>query len=84
MSHVFKVKSGLSPEYMSEQFIPASSLHSYGIRFRVSGFFTIPKVKGFGKRSFGYNGCVLGNDLPNSFKSLQPHNSLKWQLKLTF
>ena len=50
LNHVFKVKSGLSPEYMSEQFIPASSVHTYSTRFRETGSFSIPKVKGFGKR----------------------------------
>ena len=59
LNHVFKVKSGQSPDYMVEHFIPASSIHSYGTRFRETGCFSIPKVKGFGKKSFGFNGCVL-------------------------
>ena len=47
LNHVFKVKSGQSPDYMVEHFIPASSIHSYGTRFRETGCFSIPKVKGF-------------------------------------
>ena len=47
LNHVFKVKSGLSPEYMSEQFIPVSSVHTYSTRFRETGIFSIPEVKGF-------------------------------------
>ena len=31
---------------MVEHFIPASSIHSYGTRFRETGYFSIPKVKG--------------------------------------
>ena len=49
---------------MVKHFILASSIHSYGTRFRETGCFSIPKVKGFGKKSFGYNGCVLWNELP--------------------
>ena len=30
----FKIKSGKSADYMIEHFVPASSVHSYGTRFR--------------------------------------------------
>ena len=52
LNHVFKIKSGQSAQYMAENFIQASSLHSYGTRLRESGNFSIPKVKSFGKKSF--------------------------------
>ena len=45
LNHVFKIKSGQSAQYMAENFIQASSLHSYGTRFSKSGNFSIPKVK---------------------------------------
>ena len=83
LNHVFKVKSGLSPEYMSEQFIPASSVHIYSTRFRETGSFSIPKVKGFGKRSFVYNGCVLWNGLSSSNRNLQRHQQFKIAVKIT-
>ena len=53
---------------MAENFIQASSLHSYGTRFRESGNFYIPKVKSFGKKSFVYNECIFWNDLPSHIK----------------
>ena len=34
LNHAFKVKSGQFPDYMVQHFIPASSIHSYGTRFR--------------------------------------------------
>ena len=49
LNHVFKVKSGQSPVYMVEHFIPASSIHSYETRFRETCCFSIPTVKKFGK-----------------------------------
>ena len=60
LNHVFKVKLGQSPDYMVEHFVPASSIHSYGTRFRETGCFSIPTVNSFGKKSFGYNGCFYG------------------------
>ena len=34
LNHVFKIKSGQSAHYMAENFIQASSVHSYGTRFK--------------------------------------------------
>ena len=59
LNHVLKIKFGQLALYMAEHFIQASSLHSYGTRFRESGNFSIPKVKSFGKKPFVYNGCIL-------------------------
>ena len=59
LNHVFKVKSGQSPNYMVKHFISASSIHSYGTRFREICCFSIPKVRSFRKKFFEYNGCVL-------------------------
>ena len=77
LNHVFKVKLGQSPDCMVENFIPASTIHSYGTRFRETGCFSIPKVKSFGKKYFGYNGCVLWNELPGDIRSLQRFQILK-------
>ena len=49
LNHVFTVKSNQSPDYMVEHFIPASSIHSDGTRFRETGCFSIPTVKKFWK-----------------------------------
>ena len=47
LNHAFKVKLGQSADYMVKHFIPASSTHSYGTRFRESGCSSIPTVKSF-------------------------------------
>ena len=62
---------------MVEHFIPTSSIHLYGTRFRETGCFSIPKEKRFGKKSFGYNGCVLWNKLPGDIRSLQRYPNFK-------
>ena len=66
---------------MVKHFIPTSSIHSYGARFRETGCFSIPLVKSFGKKSFGYNGCVLKNELPGDIKSLQWYPNFKVAVK---
>ena len=43
-----------------------NSVHSYGAGLKRYGCFSLPKVKGFGKRSFAYNGCQFWNKLPSS------------------
>ena len=48
LNHVFKVKSGQSPDYMVEHFIQASFIHSYGTRFSET-FFFYSKSKRFWK-----------------------------------
>ena len=58
---------------MAENCIQASSVHSYGTRFRESGNFSIPKVKSFGKKLFDYNGCYLWNYLPSHIKENTKH-----------
>ena len=69
---------------MSEQFIPASSVHTYNTSFRETGSFSIPKIKGFGNRSFVYNGCVLWNGLPSSIRNLQRDQQFKIAVKNHF
>ena len=49
LCHVFKIRSGTAPDYLSEYFNLASSVHGYFTRFRDNGSYTILRVKGFGK-----------------------------------
>ena len=56
---------------MAETFIHTSSVHPYGTRFKESGYFSILKVKRFGKKSFVNNGSILWNDLPCHIKEKQ-------------
>ena len=70
LNHIFLIKSGTSPDYMGEHFIPASSVHNYSTRFRENGNFLFPKVKGFGRKSFAFTGCSLWNRLPPNVKNV--------------
>ena len=65
LNHIFGIKSGT---HIKEHFIPVTSVHSYSTRFRENGCFCLPKVKGFGRKSFTYTGCTLWNGLTPSIK----------------
>ena len=69
---------------MIEYFVPVTSVHSYGTRFRENGCFSIPKVKGFGNKSFAYDGCISWNDLQNSIKEIEGNNNFKMAVKEHF
>ena len=84
LNHVFKIKSGQSAHYTAENFIQASSVNSYGTRFRESGNFSIPKVRSFGKKSSVYNGCILWNDLSSHIKEKQSIYDFKMTVKKHF
>lgn len=80
LCHVFKVKSGMTPEYLREHFNRVHNLRTYCRRLRVtschhtdypsrlifrdSGCFCFPTMKDTEKKSFAYRGCVLWNYLP--------------------
>ena len=59
LHHVFKMHLGSAPSYMNEYVVPASSVHSQNTRFSKGSCFSIPKVKGFGKKYFSYIKGVL-------------------------
>ena len=84
LNHVFKIKSWKSADYIIEHVVPVTSVHSYRIRFRENGCSFIPKVKGFGKKSFAYNGCILWNYLPNTIKEIEDIHNSKMDVKKYF
>ena len=68
LCHVFKIKHGQSPDYMSQNFISQDSVHTYRTRSSEHGAFVPPKVKSIGLKSFSYNGCKLWNRFPTHIR----------------
>ena len=79
--HVFKVRKGLAPKYMMEQFVEAVSTHSHDARFSRSGCFAVPRVGTHERKSFTYVGCNLWNRLSNNIKSISCLSPFKVNLK---
>jgi len=92
LCHVFKMHNNLAPKYMSEHFSPASNAHSYITRFRVSvnqsgepcsdtKRYSLPGVKGFGQKTFAYQGCYLWNSLPQFVRNSKNVSAFKSNAK---
>ena len=99
LCHVFKINSNLTPFYLSEHFTPVIDVHNYPTRFRVkagsnsdhmgypmldSKRYAVPIAKGFGKKSFAYNGCSLWNSLPQDIRDAKNISSFKFRVKEHF
>ena len=76
-----KIKNGLAPEYMGDNFIPQDTVHSYGTRSSQKGAFSVPKVKGSGSKSFFYSGICLWNKLPACIAQTNKLNVFKAKVK---
>ena len=61
LSNIYKItrKSGTSPDYMKEQFVPTSSVHSYSTRFRKKRQFFSSKGEKFWKEVFRISGIYF-------------------------
>jgi len=81
---------------MHKHFIPVSSSHQYSTRFKVtttnnsnysdtgfknSGRYTIPRIKGFGKKSFALRGCLLWYELLHYIRDSESFVSFKHNVK---
>jgi len=77
----FKMKNGLSPQYITEHFISQDGVHTYNTRLSIKWAFVIAKVKSHGLKSFCYNGYSLWNSLPHTFIELTNLSHVKVALK---
>ena len=68
LNHVFSIYKETAPKYLSNNFNLARSIHNHNTRFSSESCYALPKVKGFGKKSFSYNGCIIRNKLPTNIK----------------
>ena len=96
LCHVFKIKLGLSPDYLNENFVPLSSVHERCTRSRVSlnsladgslsatdnGRYKLPKVGSFGKKSFAFCSISSWNNLPQYLRSSGCLRKFKTDLKI--
>ena len=74
---VFKSLNGLAPEYLSLKFIARSHTSSYIFQDSVNKL-TIPHPsKNYLRNSFGYNGAVLWNSLPETLRQAESLRNFK-------
>ena len=51
------------------------------VKLEDSGRYALPVVKGFGRKTFAYNGCCLWNSLPQSIRDARTISCFKSKLK---
>ena len=78
--HVFRIRSGLSPPYLSTHFRPLQSVHSYGTRGSTHDFHVSKEIS-MSPSSFSYAAIADWNALPESLKGIQSLSVFKAKLK---
>ena len=79
--HVFKIRSGLAPDYLTEHFQPLSATHTYNTRGHLHNYFVSKEISN-APSSFAHNAIKFWNALPLDLKELQSLTVFKRRLKL--
>ena len=79
--HVFEIRSGLAPDYLTEHFQPLSANHTYNTRGHLHNYFVSKEISN-APSSFAHNAIKFWNALPLDLKELQSLTVFKRRLKL--
>ena len=80
LNHVFKIRQGLSPVYLSEGFTQISNTHRFQTRLISDNFF-VPQVKGVESDAFYVIGVKNWNNLPTEVKNITNYYRFKRETK---
>ena len=78
--HVFRIRSGLSPPYLSDNFTLLRSVHAYSTRGSVHDYHVSKEISK-SHSSFAYTAISNWNALPESLKAIQSLSVFKTKLK---
>ena len=81
--HVFRVRSGLAPSYLTANFVPLADHHSYRTRGS-SHDYAITAIVARASSSFSFTAIKAWNSLPAHLKSLTSLNVFKRKVKEMF
>ena len=74
---IYKSQYNLTPQYISDMFVPSGIVHGHNTRHTVNGLF-IPHFKStYGSRCFAQIGSRLWNNLPNDFQTARSVDTFK-------
>ena len=78
MVHVFKIKNGLAPDYLTGGFTAVNEVHNHFTRGSVSDFhISSPSISSFSQKSFSYTAKKEWNSLPSYMKQLRSVTTFK-------
>ena len=78
--HLFKIKHGLAPRYLSKNIVSVSDSHSYNTRGSVSNFHVSKTLSGT-PSAFAYSCVKQWNELPARIKSIDSLYAFKRELR---
>ena len=80
LMHVFKIRQGLAPSYLTERFTRVEQRHSYNTRGSGRNFSVSDEICG-SLVSFSYTAVKLWNQLPNDLKEVKTLPVFKKKLR---
>ena len=82
MVHVYKIKNGLSPDYLTGAFTAVKDVHSHFTRGSLSDFhISGPGISSLSQKSFGCTAKKEWNSLPSDLKQIRLLNIFKSRLR---
>ena len=80
LNHVYRIYNNCCPEYMRDNFIQVSKVHSYSTRHSLHNF-QVPSVNNISKSTFYYNAVQDWNKLPENIKNKKTLYGFKKEIK---
>jgi hypothetical protein len=68
---MYKTANNMVPSYLTNKFIPTSSVHEHNLRGANHNFFVPRPLSESRKKSFSYRGAILWNNIPVQISSAQ-------------
>ena len=68
LNHMYRIYNDCCPEYMRDNFIQVSEVHSYSTRHSLYNF-NVPSVYNISKSTFYFNAVQDWNQLPENIKN---------------
>ena len=81
--HVFRIRSGIAPSYLTDNFVPIAERHSHSTRSSIHDYAVTGNVVR-APNSFSYTAIQEWNSLPASLKELTSINVFKRKAKELF
>ena len=80
LNHVYRIYNNCCPEYMRDNFIQVSEVHSYSTRHSLHNF-KVPSVNNISKSTFYYNAVQDWNQLPENIKNKKTLYGFRKEIK---
>ena len=81
---IYKSQYNLTPQYISDMFVPSGIVHGHNTRHTVNGLVIPPCKSTYGSRCFAQIGSRLWNNLPNDVQTAKSVDTFKSGFRYIF